>query len=162
MNAVFRQDSARLEEGMSVIHIRYMQTEDVERVCELERQIFSCPWTKKGFDDSLGLACTVFLTAEENGKIVGYAGMYTSLDEAEITNVAVKKEERRRGIGGLLVQRLKEEAAKRGIVKIVLEVRVSNEGAYRLYGNCGFQKCGVRKNFYEAPKEDAYLMIYEK
>ena len=145
-----------------MIEIRSMQKDDVKCVCELEREIFSCPWTKKGFEDSLRLTCTVFLTAEEDGVVLGYAGMYVSLDEAEITNVAVAAAHRRRGVGTLLVNRLKEEAKKRGIVKIALEVRTSNRSARRLYEQCGFVKRGVRKSFYEAPTEDADLMVWKR
>ena len=145
-----------------MIGIRPMQKDDVERVCRLEREIFSCPWTQKGFEDSLGLACTVFLTAEEDGVILGYAGMYAAADEAEITNVAVDAAHRGQGVGALLVQRLINEAAERGIVKIALEVRASNHNARRLYERCGFVKCGIRKNFYEAPIEDADLMVFQR
>ena len=103
---------------------------------------------------------TVFLVAEENNKILGYIGMYLSIDEGEITNVAVSPEMRCHGIGGMLLAEAKKEAESRSVGRIVLEVRCSNDSAIRLYERNGFVNHGVRKGFYELPKEDAYIMIY--
>ena len=77
-----------------MITVRAMQVKDAEQVSELERMIFSQPWSYQGFVDSLSLPNTVFLVAEENNKILGYIGMYLSIDEGEITNVAVSPEGR--------------------------------------------------------------------
>lgn len=143
-----------------MISIRDMQQEDATAVAELEVQIFSKPWSRQGFLDALQLGNTVFLVAEEEGDIVGYIGMYFSLDEGEITNVAVDSRMRRRGVGEMLVKAMQKEAGQRGISSIVLEVRISNENAIRLYERNGFVNQGVRKGFYELPKEDAYIMIY--
>ena len=110
--------------------------------------------------DSLSLPNTVFLVAEENNKILGYIGMYLSIDEGEITNVAVSPEMRCHGIGGMLLAEAKKEAESRSVGRIVLEVRCSNDSAIRLYERNGFVNYGVRKGFYELPKEDAYIMIY--
>ena len=71
-----------------MITVRAMQVKDAEQVSELERMIFSQPWSYQGFVDSLSLT-RFFLVAEENNKILGYIGMYLSIDEGEITNVAV-------------------------------------------------------------------------
>ena len=89
-----------------MITVRAMQVKDAEQVSELERMIFSQPWSYQGFVDSLSLPNTVFLVAEENNKILGYIGMYLSIDEGEITNVAVSPEMRCHGIGGMLLSNL--------------------------------------------------------
>ena len=143
-----------------MITIRNMQVADALAVSEIEQEIFSRPWSYQGFVDSLNLGNTIFLVAEEEGRILGYIGMYLAKDEGEITNVAVMKQERQRGIGGMLLKEIKKEAERRAIARIVLEVRVSNASAIRLYERESFQNCGVRKNFYELPREDAYIMIY--
>lgn len=143
-----------------MIAIRDMRPEDTAAVAELEAQIFSMPWSRQGFLDALELENTIFLVAEEDARIVGYIGMYFSLDEGEITNVAVDQCMRCCGIGGMLIAELQKEAARRGLSSIVLEVRVSNEHAIRLYERNGFVNQGVRRGFYELPKEDAYIMIY--
>ena len=136
-----------------------MQQQDVVQAASLEAQIFSQPWSEQGFSDALKLTHTVFLVADEGGSVAGYIGMYLSLGEGEITNVAVAPEFRRRGIADALLTEIKREAAECGVTSLVLEVRVSNQNAIRLYEKHGFVSCGVRKGFYEQPKEDAFLMI---
>ena len=94
----------------------------------------------------------------EAGSILGYCGMYMALDEGEITNVAISEACRNRGYGEQLVTELMQQGRKHGIRRYVLEVRVSNEPAIRLYQKLGFSVLGTRKNFYEKPSEDAYIM----
>ena len=90
--------------------------------------------------------------------IAGYIGLYGSYDEGDITNVAVAEAFRGNGIGTLLVKSMKEMAVRRGIRRIYLEVRDSNETARRVYEKAGFSVCGRRKKFYRQPEEDAVLM----
>lgn len=142
-----------------MITVRTMTEQDCSAVAELEKKIFSQPWSEQGFVDALSMEQNIFLVAEGEGKVCGYIGMYQSLDEGEITNVAVAPEKRNAGIGRMLMQAALEEAEKHGIVQVVLEVRVSNAPAIRLYEQCGFVNCGIRKGFYDFPKEDAYIMI---
>ena len=142
-----------------MIRVRRMCPEDAAEAAALEEQIFSQPWSKKGFLDALNLPNTIFLVAEEDGGLAGYIVMYISLDEGEITNVAVAPQFRRQGVGTQLIAEIRREAAARGVTSIVLEVRVSNEAAILLYEKCGFGSCGVRKGFYELPKEDARIMV---
>ena len=102
------------------------------------------------------------LTARTDDSIVGYIGIKAVLDEADITNVAVHPQWRRRGIGQMLLTDLLGKAAGRNVKRIFLEVRVSNEAALALYSQAGFQIIDKRKNYYEKPKEDAYIMVWDK
>ena len=138
--------------------IRTMQKDDVAAVAALEAQIFSIPWSAAGFADTLPREDVIFLVAYEQDELLGYVGIYCTLDEGEITNVAVAPAARRRGIARALLTELKRQLACRNVARIVLEVRVSNEPAIRLYEQLGFSVLGVRKNFYEKPTEDAYIM----
>ena len=138
--------------------IRTMQKGDVAAVAALEAQIFSMPWSAAGFADTLPREDVIFLVAYEQDELLGYVGIYCTLDEGEITNVAVAPAARRRGIARALLTELKRQLACRNVARIVLEVRVSNEPAIRLYEQMGFSVLGVRKNFYEKPAEDAYIM----
>lgn len=138
--------------------IRTMQKGDVAAVAALEAQIFSMPWSAAGFADTLPREDIIFLVAYEQDELLGYVGIYCTLDEGEITNVAVAPAARRRGIARALLTELKQQLACRNVARIVLEVRVSNEPAIRLYEQMGFSVLGVRKNFYEKPTEDAYIM----
>ncbi len=138
--------------------IRTMQKGDVAAVAALEAQIFPMPWSAAGFADTLPREDILFLVAYEQDELLGYVGIYCTLDEGEITNVAVAPAARRRGIARALLTELKQQLACRNVARIVLEVRVSNEPAIRLYEQMGFSVLGVRKNFYEKPTEDAYIM----
>ena len=80
------------------------------------------------------------------------------MEEADITNVAVKENARRKGVAGLLLQEAKQIALKEGVMAFTLEVRVSNQAAIRLYEKHGFHSVGRRPGFYEDPKEDALIM----
>lgn len=142
-----------------MVQIRAMELSDCKAAAELEKQVFSQPWSEQGFMDALTMGDNIFLVAEEAGEICGYLGMYLSIDEGEITNVAVSLEKRNLGVGGKLLREAVDMAKNRGIVQIVLEVRVSNQPAIHLYEKYGFKHCGIRKGFYDFPKEDADIMM---
>jgi ribosomal-protein-alanine N-acetyltransferase len=135
-----------------------MQESDLEEVCSIEQKTFSIPWSKQAFRDSLDLYHTLFLVAELDGQVAGYCGCYLSLEEAEITNMAVREDLRGRGIAGEMLNQLMELGRRQGAFAYTLEVRVSNLTAIHLYENLGFETVGVRKNFYEKPTEDAMIM----
>lgn len=145
-----------------MVIIRAMEKADCKAAARLEKEIFSLPWSEQGFLDALAMPENIFLVAEEAGEIYGYIGMYVSLDEGEITNVAVAPEKRGSGVGGMLLKESLELAGKKEIAQVVLEVRVSNQPAIHLYEKYGFEHCGVRKGFYDFPKEDAYIMMFHK
>lgn len=138
--------------------ITKMTAADVEAVAALEAETFSMPWSSQSFTDILYREDVLFLVAKDES-LLGYAGVYCTADEGEITNVAVASDARRRGVARALIEELTARLKRRGIDRIVLEVRVSNEPAIRLYEQTGFQTVGTRKNFYEKPIEDAYVMV---
>lgn len=143
---------------MEQILIRAMRPEDLLQVCAVEKENFSLPWSEKSFRESMEREDTVFLSALIGEEVVGYLGCYCICGTGEITNVAVKKEHRRKGIGGLLLEQLYLEGAKHETEEFFLEVRESNEAAIALYACQGFVKEGIRKNFYEKPVEHAVIM----
>ena len=145
-----------------MLTVRRMTQADCVKAAQLEKEIFSQPWSEQGFLDAIFMEQNIFLVAEDAGEICGYIGMYQALDEGEITNVAVSPEKRNAGIGWKLMQAALETAKEQGISRVVLEVRVSNASAIHLYEKCGFANCGVRKGFYDFPKEDAYIMLYDR
>lgn len=138
--------------------IRRMQPKDIPQAVLIEQTCFSMPWSKKSFEDSLKREDTIFLVCEEEGMAAGYVGMYVNVDFADITNVAILPAYRKRGYGRSLVSAVIEFAKQKQLEKIFLEVRVSNVPAISLYEQMEFEKIGIRKNFYEHPKEDAYIM----
>ncbi len=144
-----------------MIVIRTMSEKDSSAVWELEKKCFSVPWSEESIRAMFSEKGYWNLTARDDGSLVGYIGMKAVLDEADITNVAVDPDRRRQGIGKMLLRELLAKAGELGIRRIFLEVRVSNTAARALYEQAGFRTVDVRKNYYEKPKEDAYIMVWE-
>jgi ribosomal-protein-alanine N-acetyltransferase len=80
--------------------------------------------------------------------VVGYAGLCDYPDEAFVQTMAVAPGAQRRGLGALLLEDLLAEAARRKHRRVLLEVRVDNEPAQRLYARYGFQQESVRRGYY--------------
>ena len=135
-----------------------MQIDDLDQVLEIEEESFSVPWTANGFFTFLIREDALFLVSEDDKGINGYIGLICAPPEGDITNVAVKASERNKGIGKELVSGMISRAHERGVDDIFLEVRVSNTPAIRLYEAYGFENAGIRKNYYERPTEDAFIM----
>lgn len=138
--------------------IESMTVDDISQVAEIERQIFSIPWSEKAFKDSMESDNTIYIVAKENNNVAGYAGMYLSFEEGNITNVAVNPLSRRKGIGEKIVRDILNKAYEKGVRDVFLEVRETNSAAIALYEKIGFKEEGIRKNFYEKPKENALIM----
>lgn len=140
--------------------IRPMGPEDLEAVACLERDCFSAPWKKEDFRETLDKSHCCFLVARTaDGALAGYCGFYQGGPEGEITNVAVDRSLRRKGVARQLLCQLMDEGVRRGVDSFILEVRKGNEGAIALYEGLGFQIAGVRKNFYRYPTEDGLVMM---
>lgn len=138
--------------------IRQMQEEDMDQVYAIESSSFSRPWSRDSFSKSLSNPNNHYLVVEENGIIIGYCGLWGIVGEGEITNVAVDSHYRNQGIGEAMLEELIRQALDAGIDAFTLEVRLSNLSAIHLYHKLGFQDKAIRKNYYEAPIEDALIM----
>lgn len=132
--------------------------EDVERVYELEKEIFPDPWGMIGISESLRQDHTELLGAWHEDRLLGYVIAYFSIYEGEIARIAVAKDYRRKGIAGRLLAELEQICRKREAESILLDVRESNQDAIEFYKSHGFTVDGIRRNFYTKPAEDAILM----
>lgn len=132
--------------------------EDIKYIVELEAKTFSDAWTEKSVRDTFEQKQAFITVAEVNGQVVGYCIIYYVMDEAEIARIATCETVRRTGVGKGLLRYTCECCRDKQIERLLLDVRESNEGAIAFYKNYGFQIDGMRKNFYEIPKEDAVLM----
>ena len=90
--------------------------------------------------------------------LIGYVLALIAADEAEIADLAVTPAARRRGVGGLLLDRVSRAAADRGVRVLYLEVRESNVAARRLYESRSFLPVGRRRGYYRHPPEDALVL----
>lgn len=135
-----------------------VSAEMIEQVHEIETLCFSMPWTEDNLKSQLKDDRHEFIAAVADGKVLGYVGMMYVLDEGYISNVAVRPEYRRQGIGAGLIGELLTLCRSKELSFVTLEVRKSNFPAMELYRKHGFEIVGTRKNYYELPKEDAILM----
>lgn len=138
--------------------LREMSVDDLDQVMEIEQDLFHVPWSREGYFTFLTRKDTMFLVVEEKGQILGYCGILMVLDEGDVTNVAVRRDRQKEGIGNFLMESMIRLTEELGVKMIHLEVRVSNGTAIRLYERLGFTRDGIRKNYYEKPVEDAILM----
>ena len=136
-----------------------MAIEDIDDILLIEHESFSVPWSREAFESELlKNALSVYLVAEIKNEIIGYGGMWLILDEAHITNVAVRLSSRGNGVGERLVEFLIDKASKSGARSMTLEVREGNVAARRLYEKMGFFVEGIRPGYYQDNKEDALIM----
>ncbi len=141
--------------------IREMTIKDCDRVSEIEKATFSMPWSRDNFEGSIlqeNYCLLVTVSDDDDDDIMGYCCFYYVLDEAEIPNVCVRKDCRGQGIAYKMMNELIKKAKSFEVRDMYLEVRVSNEPARSLYRKLGFRDVGLRKGFYELPKEDAVIM----
>ncbi len=129
----------------------------IKAIAELEKECFSTPWSENAILDSLEHE-TVFFIAVRGKRVLGYIGISSVLDEGYVTNIAVTKSARKKGIGTALLNRVISFALDNSLSFISLEVRESNQNAISLYTALGFKEEGKRKNFYASPKEDALIL----
>lgn len=141
------------------MEILKMTTEHIKDVHKIEGDCFSIPWSEKSFYDELTKnKMAIYIVAKENENIIGYGGMWHVINEGHITNVAVKKEHRGKGIGSKIIDALINIAKEKEMIGITLEVRTSNNIAQALYKKNGFIMEGIRKEYYDDNKEDAIVM----
>jgi ribosomal-protein-alanine N-acetyltransferase len=136
-----------------------MTEADLDAIMEIEPHIYSHPWSRGNFSDSLvsGYSAWVLL---DGAKIIGYALMMMVLDEAHLLNLSVAKAYQKQGLGRLLLEHMITIAKKHAAANMFLEVRPSNISAIALYENIGFNEMAVRRGYYPAHngREDAVLM----
>jgi ribosomal-protein-alanine N-acetyltransferase len=141
------------------ISFRPMTEADLDTVLKIEYAAFSHPWTRGIFTDSLSsYHCWVMF---EGSQQVGHGVIQVILDEAHLLNITVKVESQGRGLGYTLLEHLMKQAKAQGANDCFLEVRDSNQTAYRLYERYGFNEVGRRRGYYPAVggREDALVMV---
>ena len=162
----------------------------VPQIAALEAANFSAPWDEASIRSELDNPLALWLVAEgagngagksnqnaaeeaekssakktgsgaEKAGVLGYVGSQTCFEDADILNVCVAPAARRQGVAEALMLELEKKLLPQGVEQITLEVRASNEPAIRLYEKLGYAQLGVRKGYYEKPREDALILRKE-
>ncbi|MDP9392787.1 MAG: ribosomal protein S18-alanine N-acetyltransferase [Actinomycetota bacterium] len=142
------------------VSLRRMRWWDVETVLPAERELFGHDaWSAETFWSELGRPDTrSYVVAEEDGDVVGYAGLLAVGATADVQTVAVVPGSRGRGIGRRLVTALLDRATGQGCTEVLLEVRADNDSARGLYESLGFERIAVRRGYYQPDGADAHVM----
>jgi [ribosomal protein S18]-alanine N-acetyltransferase len=153
--------SAQLKPNLS---LRPMREDDLDAIMQIEPTIYSHPWTRGNFSDSLNSGYSAWVL-EENNEMIGYALLMLVMDEAHLLNLSIAKPQQKRGLGRYLLEHMLKVAKTHKAVNMFLEVRPSNISAIALYENMGFCEISVRRGYYpadpktsETGREDAVLM----
>lgn len=139
------------------MEILEMNLSDYEEIKDILVTEFDEFWKPSILESELKSENSKYIVAKENGKIVGFAGLWFSPVDAEITNIVTKKTERKIGIGKALLDRLIEMAREAKRDNISLEVNENNVPAGSLYEKAGFEIAGIRKKYYNG-KDNAIIM----
>ena len=146
--------------GGKTVRIRPMRPGDLDRVCEIEKEIFPMPWSRSSFEAELAPdRCAFPWVAEKDGRVVAYLISWLVEDELHVGNIAVARAQQGSGIGRSLFSFCLSRAVERGVSRATLEVRVSNSRAISLYENHGFIPVALRKGYYSDSGEDAVVML---
>ncbi|TFJ91529.1 ribosomal protein S18-alanine N-acetyltransferase [Lentibacillus salicampi] len=144
---------------MAEMVIRQMELADIDDVLQIEKDSFMTTWPRdimvQELTDNDYAHYYVLLIDQQ---LVGYAGMWHVIDDAQITSIAVAPSFRGRKLGKSLFLYILEQAIQMGAKRLSLEVRVSNTVAQRMYRKFGLVPGGLRKNYYTDDQEDAIVM----
>jgi len=140
------------------ITFRQIKEDDIPKIIAIEKETFSDAWTAQSLCETCRQEQAFISVADAKGEVLGYCIIYHVLDEGEMVRIAVDKQFRHEGLGQALLNYTSEVCREKGVCKILLEVRESNASARRFYTHYGFKEDGIRKNFYDNPKENAVLM----
>jgi ribosomal-protein-alanine N-acetyltransferase len=133
---------------------------DIDAVTALEKELFDDAWSPEMFWNELAQGDTrTYVVMTEDDEVVGYAGLAAMPDEAYVQTLGVATTHQRQGRGATLLRALLDDAKRRGIERVGLEVRIDNDAAIALYETFGFKKVAVRKRYYQPSGTDALVMV---
>ena len=144
--------------------LRPMHMNDLDTIIQIESTIYTHPWTRGNFSDSLNSGYSAWVLEQDSG-MIGYALLMMILDEAHLLNLSIAKHQQKQGLGRYLLEHMLKIAKNHQATNLFLEVRPSNVAAIALYENMGFSEIAVRRGYYPADpeisktgREDAILM----
>ena len=138
-----------------------MTERDLDDVLRIEYRVYSHPWSRANFADSIGSGYSCWV-CRIGGELVGYFVVMLAVDEAHLLNISVAEQRQRLGFGARLLRQAMKIAQLGGAATMLLEVRPSNEKALALYRHFGFRQIGVRRGYYPATegREDALVLTH--
>jgi len=143
---------------MTDVTVERMNSFNILGVKEISDLSFSSPWSLLSMEKELINKNAIYIVVKLGSKVVAFGGMWIIFDEGHITNIAVHPDFRRNNFGDTVVENLIKIAKDKNMASLTLEVRSSNIAAINLYKKHNFSVEGIRKNYYQSPREDGYIM----
>lgn len=140
------------------MELRRCNAEDFDAIYEIEKKSFADPLKEETVKKGLREEKSFYYALFDNGRAVAFMCYEKVFEEAQIISVAVHPDMRKKGYGKKLFEKVIECSKKDGVELFTLEVRGDNTAATALYKSMGFEKVGMRKNYYTNPVCDALLM----
>lgn len=145
---------------MDNVEISNMTISDFEVISPILNSDFDDFWSTEVLKSELNNENSFYIVAKYNDEIIGFAGIWKSIDDIHITNIVVKKDFRKNGIGTLLLQKLISLTNQFHYKELTLEVNSSNIPAIKLYSKFGFKKLGIRKKYYNNTDDAIIMTLY--
>ncbi len=150
-----------MSSGPTQVSLRPLRWWDIDPVMEIERSLFGNEsWSAAMFWSELSEHDTRhYLVAVHADEVVGYAGLCAYPGESFVQTIAVRPDMQGNGVGSALLVALIDEAKRRNMPTLGLEVRADNRVAQGMYEHFGFERIGIRKGYYQPSDTDAVLML---
>ena len=132
----------------AIIEISQMSLTDFEELQNILISDFDDFWNPETLKKELQNNNSHYIVAKINNNIVGFAGIKTVFDEADIMNIVTRKDSRNSSIGSALFSAIIDYAKSNDVKKITLEVNENNLSAIHLYEKFNFIRIAERKKYY--------------
>lgn len=143
----------------TALRFQHLKEEHIPELLGIEREAYPDPWTEGMFRQELRSHASYFYVVTRGEAIIGYAGFWLVVDEAHITKITVRAEQRGVGYGRTLLRFLLNKAVALNANTVRLEVREANLAARQLYAEAGFVPVGLRRGYYQKTNETAVVMV---
>ncbi len=145
---------------LDAVIVRPMWASDIETVAKIQRESFSKveTWSPQSYVTELSNKSAAYRVAVHDGRVVGFGGIWTVMDEVHITILGVSLAYRGNRVGDLLLSELLITSWGMGATRATLEVRETNEAAQKLYEKYGFIHVAIRKAYYSDNGENADIL----
>ena len=140
--------------------VRAFRPSDERAISEILRQSReAAQWPPESYANLANSAGGVLLVSEVDAQVIGFVAARQAADQAEILNIAVHRDFRRKGVASALLLAALDTFSRSSVSAVFLELRESNLPACTLYQGHGFVVSGRRKLYYTDPAEDAVCML---
>ncbi|MEG1060124.1 MAG: ribosomal protein S18-alanine N-acetyltransferase [Oscillospiraceae bacterium] len=142
-----------------IFEVRNATKTDIQKIALIEKEFSDNSWSEAQFHEELVSTHAHLFCCESAGEVIGFCDMHIVSDDAHINEICIEPTHRREGAAHSLVHHAIGLCKSLGCAVLSLEVRSKNEPAVKLYEKCGFERAGLRRDFYRNPDDDAINML---